>query len=79
MSSVKFKNPGEQTVRISTIEGQSAIFEPGETVEVPEVLRTACLAANLTQVKGGTTTASKTQTAPTAGTADDNETKVNAG
>lgn len=78
MSSVKFKNPGEQTVRISTIEGHSAIFEPGETVEVPEVLRTACLAANLTPVKGGTTT-SKAQAAPTAGTADDNETKVNAG
>lgn len=79
--SLKFKNPGEQEVIVSCVEtGQSARFAPGDTVEVPDILKTQCLAKNLTLVatKGNK---QPTQAAPVATTAadDDNESTVNAG
>lgn len=51
MHSLKFKNPGEQTVRVASLTGLIALFEPGETHEVPAVLRSECLALNLTEIK----------------------------
>lgn len=47
---MKFKNPGEQVVRIAMLTGHVAVFEPGETLEVPEIMKSDCLAANLTLV-----------------------------
>lgn len=80
--SLKFKNPGEQVVRVSLLTGQGAEFPPGETVEVPDTMKAECLAANLTLVgeKKTATRATQTATVPTAtAEGDDNESTVNAG
>lgn len=50
MSSLKFKNPGEQHVRVALLTGQIADFGPGETHSVPSSMKADCLAANLTLV-----------------------------
>ncbi len=47
---MKFKNPGEQTVRVALLTGHIAIFEPGETLEVPDLMKSECLAKNLTLI-----------------------------
>lgn len=47
---MKFKNPGEQTVRVALLTGHIAVFEPGETLEVPDLMKSECLAKNLTLI-----------------------------
>jgi hypothetical protein len=72
--SVKFKNPGEQEVFVSTTDGYSARFEPGETVEVPACMKLECLAKNLTLVTETKTKTKPATKAETVEVADDSET-----
>lgn len=51
---MKFKNPTEVTVRVSSTNGMVAVFAAGEEKEVPEALAQACLEERLTQVKTST-------------------------
>jgi hypothetical protein len=94
MSSLKFKNPGEQHVRVALLTGHIADFGPGETHSVPESMRADCLAANLTLVVEKELTAKERKAAAEAAAkaaaeaeaaaaelaaGDDDESTVNAG
>jgi hypothetical protein len=92
MSSLKFRNPGEQMVRVSLLTGQGAEFPPGQIVEVPVTMKAECLAANLTLVADKKLSAKELKAIADAEAAaaaaaeadegsddDDNETNVNAG
>lgn len=47
MKPIKFKNAGEKAVRLVNLLGHMCILQPGETREVPGILRAEALAANL--------------------------------
>lgn len=49
---MKFLNKTDATIRVITLDGHCAIFGPGETVQVPAVMKAACLAQHLSLVEG---------------------------
>jgi hypothetical protein len=45
---MKFLNKTDSHIRVITLDGHCALFSPGEEVEVPGVMKAACLMHNLT-------------------------------
>lgn len=49
---MKFLNKTDATIRVATLAGHCAIFAPGQTLQVPAVMKKACLAEHLSLVEG---------------------------
>lgn len=49
---MKFLNKTDATIRVTTLDGHCAIFGPGEELQVPAVMKAACLAQHLSLVDG---------------------------
>lgn len=60
---MKFKNKTDFQIRVATLDGHCAVFEAGEELQVPAVMKAACLAMHLTLTEGADEVA---DTAPVA-------------
>ena len=49
---MKFLNKTDSTIRVVTLSGHTAVFGPQETLQVPAVMKAACLAQHLSLVEG---------------------------